>query len=494
MPIDRGIKMARKLFLSVLIATLLSSCGNIEVKESSTPPFSSMDISLSSIESPSSTSPDSSSLSSNARSWKGYTPIEGAYHLNYDAILLKDEEGEPVQMKLDIPYESFSFAHASTSFNKNLALSALNFVSKAPYKEKISEAYLSFGFEDVTYSPDYEVEESETTLLYVLGHKNIDGYNLINFTIAGYEYKKPWKENFNLGKTGNHQGFNQMALKALSPLIAYLREHGGTNSKVFINGYSRSAAIANILCTILLDNSIVSEANLYAYLFETPKGIEISNTKSYPSIFNIINSADLITYVSPTEYGHKRAGVDIDINNEFAEEILLSYDKNLIVPSFTPNNNAYQNDQEFIAYLLSLLLEQSDSYKNGSSTFDISSRNAYCDNIQDDASYLIGVIFSLEYDELSELTDSFDDIELSQIANILEDDGLYNLISPVLLEHGASFEEERLKASLNKLVKALKEKPSLMGKVTDKGFLDNALRTIYFHTLETVLPLLLNLD
>ena len=213
-----------------------------------------------------------------------------------------------------------------------------------------------FGFEDVTYSPDYEAEESETSLLYVLGHKNIDGYNVINFTIAGYEYKKPWKENFDLGKTGNHQGFNQMALKALSPLIAYLREHGGTNSKVFINGYSRSAAIANILCTILLDNSIVSEANLYAYLFETPKGIEISNTKSYPSIFNIINSADLITYVSPTEYGHKRAGVDIDINNEFAEEILLSYDKNLIVPSFTPNNNAYQNDQEFIAYLLSLLL------------------------------------------------------------------------------------------------------------------------------------------
>ena len=397
-------------------------------------------------------------------------------------------------MKLDIPYESFSFAHASTSFNKNLALSALNFVSKAPYKEKISEAYLSFGFEDVTYSPDYEAEESETSLLYVLGHKNIDGYNVINFTIAGYEYKKPWKENFNLGKTGNHQGFNQMALKALSPLIAYLREHGGTDSKVFINGYSRSAAIANILCTILLDNSIVSEANLYAYLFETPKGIEISNTKSYPSIFNIINSADLITYVSPTEYGHKRAGVDIDINNEFAEEILLSYDKNLIVPSFTPSNNAYQNDQEFIAYLLSLLLEQSDSYKNGSSTFDISSRNAYCDNIQDDASYLIGVIFSLEYDELSELTDSFDDLELSQIANIFEDDGLYNLISPVLIEHGASFEEERLKASLNKLVKALKEKPSLMGKVTDKGFLDNALRTIYFHTLETVLPLLLNLD
>jgi hypothetical protein len=140
------------------------------------------------------------------------------------------------------------------------------------------------------------------------------------------------------------------------------------------------------------------------------------------------------------------------------------------------------------------LLEQSDSYKNGTSTFDISSRNAYCDNIQDDASYLIGVIFSLEYDELSELTDSFDDIELSQIANIFEDDGLYNLISPVLIEHGASFEEERLKASLNKLVKALKEKPSLMGKVTDKGFLDNALRTIYFHTLETVLPLLLNLD
>ena len=66
MPIDRGIKMARKLFLSVLIATLLSSCGNIEVKESSIPPFSSMDISLSSIESSSSTSPASSSLSSNA--------------------------------------------------------------------------------------------------------------------------------------------------------------------------------------------------------------------------------------------------------------------------------------------------------------------------------------------------------------------------------------------------------------------------------------------
>ena len=82
-------------------------------------------------------------------------------------------------------------------------------------------------------------------------------------------YKLPWANNLTIGKTGNHAGFQSGANTVLAGLNNYLASYSTVNTrKIWINGYSRSAAIGDIVAYTLVDNNLVKEDNLYAYLFE----------------------------------------------------------------------------------------------------------------------------------------------------------------------------------------------------------------------------------
>ncbi|MBP5092307.1 MAG: hypothetical protein J6328_07150 [Bacilli bacterium] len=491
--------MKRKALLSSLIVLFLSSCAS-GIGGSSLYFSSAPDASLSPIRSSAnaSSSPnDGPSSSSTRKSYPGFAPIEDAYHLSFPAILFDDETGIHTNMRLDIPEQYLSFTHPSTTFKKELALASMAFVSLAPFRERIEEAYDYFSFEDLVFSEDYDLEEKEDTLLYVLGHKSEGEFEIVNLTIAGYEYKKPWVENFNIGTEGNHAGFNALALKVLVPLISYLRNGFDlSKTKLYINAYSRSAAVANILSATLLDNRYIAEENLYAYLFSTPHGVDAAKAKEHPSVFNILHSADLITHVSPEAYGHVRIGVDIDISHEFSADVIASYHPSLAIPSFTANDKKdekYSTDQEFVSYFLSLLLAPSDSYKNGKSEIDISTRANFASSLQSELGYLIALGFSLPQEALDDLLSLTETIDIGQAASLLEEDGVFNLLKPILDEHEVEYDEETLKRSVSKLVRAIGEKPTLAAKLMDEGFRNNLLRSIYFHTLECILPLLINL-
>lgn len=503
--------MKRKLLLTTVIISLLVTACNASSKESSKEPISSVpspsssESSIPSVESSSapiisSYEPISSTPTSSSSSKREDIPVTGdTFPLDFDAILLKDENKNPISIKYDIPKSYLSFDHDSTLFKKELALAAAPFIVYAPNKANIQKVYQFFEFDDIYMSEDYDLEETVNTIKCIIGHKHINDYELINVSVGGYEYMKPWQNNFTIGKTGNHQGFQDGAIKLLPMIISYLNKYKDASKvKVFINGYSRSAAIVNLVSTLLLDSNTVKEENYYAYLYETPQGVDINNTKEYKSVFNIINSADLITYVAPHEYHLKRAGVDIEIYKDNADELLKAYNDKIDIGRFTMQEKSesdpkagFDNDVEFVKFVMNYLLEPvGDNKPENMPSKDISSRENFVDNVQGDIGYVASFALSLPSKVIDAIVDKAKNTPLSDLLMVMQEDGPYNFISPVLDDYKISYDAETLKAKLNGILYLLQQKSNLLFMAMSEDMRANLLRTIYFHTLETVVPLI----
>lgn len=132
-------------------------------------------------------------------------------------------------------------------------------------------------------------------------------YTLVAVAIRGGGYEKEWASNFTLGTQGLHAGFETAKMNVLAFLADYVVEQGiSGNIKIWVTGYSRAAATANLVAGALSDgvallNCQYTLQDLYAYTFETPRGLvnEIPQNNNYNSIFNIVNNNDLVPKVAP---------------------------------------------------------------------------------------------------------------------------------------------------------------------------------------------------
>ena len=469
---------------SMCIGLTSSASSSSEAFSSSTSSSSSKASSSSQVSSSSSASSSQANSSSNIE--------EPKYNLEFRSTFMKDEDNNPINLSYDIPYSYFSFEHSSSTFNKELAIASLPFVVAAPDKNELRSTYDRFGFNanEIVFSSDYEKEEDENTLLYAIGHKKVGSRDLVNITISGYMYSKPWESNFKVGKTGHHQGFLTGLNKILPDVTAYLAKYDKDSTKVFINGYSRAAAVGDLLAKNLLDNNLAKASNLYAYLFETPRGVDLaSGHYQYASIFNIINSSDLITYFAPRAYAFERAGNDIDISKSNAQEILTAFNSKLVLPEFSVNEGNYTNDVEFINYILNSLLEPLDEEHAAQ---DMSTRGHYVDNAQDSMGYFIALMLSLPDEVMAAISDSFNGLGFLQMLDLFAEDGMYNHLKPILDEHNVSYDDAKLKSSTNVLMAIGQQKLAITLALVTPEFKGNLKRTLDFHALETVIPLLIN--
>ncbi len=144
-------------------------------------------------------------------------------------------------------------------------------------------------------------------------------------------------------KSGNHEGFELAKLQVLSGLNSYLEKYKseiGEHIKIWITGYSRGAATANLAAAALVNGEAgrnyseigkytLDNQNVYCYGFETPKGTcdVDANDEKYSSIFNLINPIDIIPYVGPEEMGFCRYGKDLFYPTKEMEPGL--YNKNI---------------------------------------------------------------------------------------------------------------------------------------------------------------------
>ncbi|MBR6515015.1 MAG: S-layer homology domain-containing protein [Clostridia bacterium] len=157
-------------------------------------------------------------------------------------------------------------------------------------------------------------------------------YTLIAVAIRGSGYESEWTSNFTMGSTGQHQGFREAKENVLKFINKYINDYGIDGKvKIWVTGYSRAAATANLVGAALCDKSAknyissigngisYSATDIFTYCFETPSGGIISDNlydSIYDSIFNIINPNDPVTKVAPSTFDFGRYGIDKIIPTE----------------------------------------------------------------------------------------------------------------------------------------------------------------------------------
>ena len=257
-----------------------------------------------------------------------------------------DEVVDETSIDVNLSYSSYSlpahfsesyFYYPSYEYNHSLAWLSLclelSSFSKKEYEcwgdsgvtaaecrtENLSDAYNQLGFSDSVEFYNYNISLNDTSdkAAYAIASRKLTtGETLISVVLRGGGYGCEWSSNFHVGAGEYyHAAFNAAATSAYQNVVKHVEKTNG-KCKIWVTGYSRGAAVANLLTAKLDDysktSSQVDAADIFAYTFATPQGVTKNMHPSdaiYNNIFNIINPGDAVPEVAPTAWGFTRFGI-----------------------------------------------------------------------------------------------------------------------------------------------------------------------------------------
>ena len=213
--------------------------------------------------------------------------------------------------------------------------------------ENISALYKSLGFEtDSCQFVNYDVPLTDTSdkVAYSMAMKyitNEDGGTdtLIAVPIRGGGYGGEWKSNFHVAKEfyspwENHYGFDKPASDVLNSLSSYVANHEIKGDlKIWAVGYSRGAAVANLLGRKLnhavLGGIKPNVCDIYVYTFATPAGATLASVDETidPNIYNIVSPVDLVPHLAPSAWKYTRYGTTLLLPTDNTSKMWNTYSK-----------------------------------------------------------------------------------------------------------------------------------------------------------------------
>ena len=282
-------------------------------------------------------------------------------------------------------YDEAWFNQDATMYNHDLAKMSIKLAMAAAnttpeYVEDLFDK-LDIDENDRVISYPYPTRD---TIGYAIGGKRLvdDSGNettLIIVAIRGGGYLSEWADNFNVGLTSDHAGFMRAANTVKDAIYSYLEKiKPYSNLKVWVTGYSRAAAVTNILSERLTvearsmyNTTGLSEKGIYSYSFETPRptqsDVETFNN-TYDNIFSIINPIDLVPKVAPATDGWKydRYGITYYLPGNNTHSDYSKYESALIQKYTDVIKMAGVVDSEVKTYLpenISQILYQADVFE-----------------------------------------------------------------------------------------------------------------------------------
>lgn len=356
------------------------------------------------------------------------------------------------EMSLGLAFAAFS--SKDSQYSDNYATGNRNFVSMAE----------QCGFENIQ-SNKWMFQPAETDSIGInCASKTIrdngGSYTLIAVGVRGNNYHAEWGGNARLDATGEHKGFALGRDQALDYLRSYIADTGISGRvKIWIAGYSRSAAVANMVSGAL-DNGYslgegvsLSPHDLYCYCYETPMGTTKNQVQGrlYDNIQNLVNENDLVTYVAFDNWDFARYGVDHVVPTK-GDDNYLNYKAKMLREFYQiPNNggNIYWPDH-FQAWgidpkditsgdlgkIFKVNMTQKEFYADLSeaiTTCLVSSRADYAENMQDFLIALLGDIFGKADRDTSAVAMTF--------AKKLQDNWqkiFYSLTIPGMIKNGTA--------------------------------------------------------
>ena len=275
--------------------------------------------------------------------------VNGTFQVNYrsDGEIAKNSDGTYKDISHTFYYSDSFFYYDNISYHNDLAVLSLGMqlaswtshdtddyytktytTDASGYCERaknMKKFYTDLDFRNAHYY-NYEKSLSDDSdkVAYSFATKPIVNQNgtidtLVAVNIRGGGYGAEWASNFNvgasgnhIGASGNHRGFQTAAngvYDSLNGFLNTIRNDSEGEIKLWITGYSRGAAVANILTHMINNNSIVKFSNIFSYTFATPKGYYVPlESASDNNIINIISANDLVPKLACEEWGFSRYG------------------------------------------------------------------------------------------------------------------------------------------------------------------------------------------
>lgn len=379
-------------------------------------------------------------------------------------------------------YDDSYFDSPATTFNKPLMTYSFGLSIAADDSNTITKFLTESGFGNFSYPKYYDEETTPNGIGYTFASKEIGENNVIALTVRGSNYHREWISNLMVGETGDHEGFKNASTIVESDLMDYITTNGFDleNTKILLTGYSRGGGVANLLANRLLKEDFIAEERFYVYTFEAPASVADENVEECSNVFNILNSADPVPMIPPTAYGLTRCGTDIDIYNSSVDKLCKKFDKDLVLPEFTPLDGQYSKDTEIPSYIIGRILKYED---DGSTHLSISDRAGYYNNLQSKITYLLSVFFEVPSSVLNAIMDDFSKRGSSGlITYFLSENGLYNYLEP-FISGQVVYDEDTLKDALETLRKEVFGGAFNFVLVYVSNF-SPLLRMIYMHTAD----------
>ena len=350
--------------------------------------------------------------------------ITGSYQ--YSAI-----EGNNKQNQNTFVYKDSDFTKSSFLGSKSLEILSIQVASASLswYGEELDKYEIDFSqndyniknflnkmnFNSIESNKYYNSEKKENSVGVIIGYKTIiqDGkeYTLLAIIPRSAGYKEEWVGNFTIGDGDIHEGFKSARDEILRFTKKYIEKNKiNGNLKVWTTGYSRGAAISNMVGGFFAgggieyfgDNVMITPEDVYCYTIGTPspikngasKNIELSvsanrlesdyvndtkgaafnytkggNINANDSIYNgvrsIISYDDAFALLPLEEWGYTRYGKVVSSYEElYSEEEMLDELKNIsnyVYNAYTTNGKRNEfTEKSFDLKTLSIIDKESN--------------------------------------------------------------------------------------------------------------------------------------
>ena len=396
-------------------------------------------------------------------------PLPGEIRYEYTPVLRKETSTKTSKYLCSFFYIDLYFKEEATEFNLDLALLSCGKSLMSESEKTIKDFYSQAEFDNV--ETHYVAVKTEDTVSYAFAHIKIDDFDLISLVVSGHDYGLEWKNNFLVGESGDHLGFSLRANDIYNSLKTYLE--GYEDFKLWISGYSRGAAISNVLSHYILsrDEIDISKEDMFVYTFESPKGLAIDNAIAYENVFNVIYSGDVITYFAPEEFGLARCGIDVDLftSADDFNNTLTAFDSDIDMPKFVayndPNDTSRKvtSEQDGLQSIITYLTREG---QDSETSLYFHSRQDYVDKVQHTLQTVFSIIFTLPAEVLAELIDG----AMKNIFNIISSpENLCNFLMPFLDLGGYVYDPDVLLADCTVVYKLALTDISFIGNFVSGG-------------------------
>ncbi len=187
-------------------------------------------------------------------------------------------------------------------------------------EKNIKNTLYDYGYSGLEfYGYDKSLNDTSSKTAFAIGKKiyNSDTV-IIAIAVRGGNYGLEWADNFNLGSSefDYHYGFYSSALKTKKQTDEYIRKNVSDKKiKLWITGYSRGGAVANILSSMYDNQKSDMLCEVYAYTFASPRCAVADSLNIhddiYNNIFNILSPYDPVYNIPPEKWGFGRFGVSV---------------------------------------------------------------------------------------------------------------------------------------------------------------------------------------